>query len=284
MQKNFVRCLLKIVVNRTDLNFYHMKLKDWETSIFPEFVSKIENYTGKNITDVLTPDFTTTTPTSRAVGQLTIMSTMKHYFNYRLILDGCGFPFITIEGSVEDWNKIKEKLLFLAKYEFEWFTNRIIPIINEIIQTKKGNINTLFWKQMIRVKDSEGFYHPGYVDGWFASFFPYSKEGDRLSGPISSNIDLQDEIQIIPFILEIKKREHNCQFLAGFVGLIQDEKTKSIKPEIGWFINEQSNNQLPNSWVRRYEKYKKQQKSMKIQGSESLPLVLFKYLKSLLKI
>lgn len=247
----------EIVVDRTDLNFYKMKPKDWETSIFPEFVSKIEKYTGKDITDVLTPDFTTTTPISRAVGQLTIMSTMKNYFDYRLILGGCGFPFVTIEGSVEDWNKIKEKLIFLAKYEFEWFTNRITPIINEIIKTKKGNINTLFWKKMIRVKDSEGSYHPGYVDGWFASFFPYSKEGYLLNGSISDNIDLQDEMQTIPFILEIiNQKKHDCQFLAGFVGLIQDEKTKSIKPEIGWFINEKSNNQLPNSWGRSRKKYR----------------------------
>lgn len=232
----------ELVVKKIDMNFYTMKSKDWEEIVFPEFVSQITNYTGKDIIDALTPDFTTTTAISRAVGQLTIMSTMKHYFDYRFIVSGCGFPFITIEGSVEDWNKIKEKLVSLAKYKFEWFSNKTIPIINEIIETKKGNINTQFWKQMIHIKDSEGAYHPGYVDGWFALFFPFTKEGYRLDGIISDNTNLQDEMQTIPFILEILgEGEYKCNFLAGFVGLIQDEKTASIKPEIGWFIKKENN-------------------------------------------
>ena len=50
---------------------------------------------------------------------------------------------------------------------------------------------------------------------------------------------LQDEIHEIPFVLDlINGNKYEMQFLAGFVGLSQDEKTGSIKPEIGWFIQE----------------------------------------------
>lgn len=149
-----------------------MKSEDCEQSFFPEFTKQISDYTGKDIINALTPDFTTTTPVSFAVGQLTIMSTMKHYFNYRCMVAGCGFSLITIEGSIEDWTKILDKLTFLTKYKFEWFTEKVISTITEIIiETKKGNVDTQFWKEMIRIKDGHGFYNPGYVDGWFTSFF-----------------------------------------------------------------------------------------------------------------
>lgn len=41
----------------------------------------------------------------------------------------------------------------------------------------------------------------------------------------------------------------NCVILAGFVGLTQDEKTASIKPEIGWFIKR--NESLDNIFAFR---------------------------------
>ena len=225
-----------LTVTRTDLNFYTMKSEDWE-EIFPEFVKKISKFTGKNITETLTPDFTTTTPVSLAVGQLTIMSTMKHYFKYCSDVSGCGFPYITIEGTIEDWTKISDKLSQLSKYDFKWFTNETIPIIRKIIETKKGNIDTKFWQMMLKIKDSRGYYDPGHINGWFVSFFPFDSDGHQIYGPISTNEELQNEVQKVPFKLKIiGQGTFDCTFLAGFVGLTQDEKTASIKPEIGWFI------------------------------------------------
>ena len=226
----------KLKVTRKDLNFYTMNSEDWET-IFPEFVSQISNYTGKDITDTLKPEFTTTTPVSLAVGQLMIMSTMKHYFDYLCEIEGCGFPHITIEGSIEDWTKIADKLSKLSKYKFEWFTKQTIPVINKIIDTKKGIVDDIFWKIMLKVKNSSGFYNPGYVNGWLCRFFPFDSKGNRLNGRVDDEDELQSELQEIPFILNIIGQEsYNCEFLAGFVGLSQDEETKSVKPEIGWFI------------------------------------------------
>lgn len=229
-----------LTVTRKDLNFYAMTSDDWE-EFFPEFVNKISKFTGKDITDTLTPDFTTTTPVSLAVGQLTIMSTMKHYFNFCFEVSGCGFPYITIEGTIEDWIKISDKLSNLSKYDFKWFTNETIPIIQKIIETKKGNIDKKFWQMMLKIKNGSGFYDPDHVNGWFVSFFPFDRDGRRIYGSISTDTKLQDEVQTVPFKLRIiGQGTFDCTFLAGFVGLTQDEKTASIKPEIGWFIQKNS--------------------------------------------
>lgn len=229
----------ELLIKRHDLIFSNMTAKDW-ASFFPEFVRQISEYTGQSITDTLTPEFTTTTPTSLQVGQLSIMSTMKHYFSYRMEVIGCGIPHITIEGSIEDWRKILTKLENLNSYDFEWFTNDIVPIVKEIIQTKKGNVNKKFWKDMIRIKDSDDFYDPSGVDGWFTNFFPYDDKGERVYGPIESSGDLQNELLEIPFTLDILNggsvQSLKLKFLAGFVGLTQNEKTGSLKPEIGWIV------------------------------------------------
>lgn len=138
--------LLKTFLNHKSL----MTEEDWKI-IFLDFVSQISEYTGKDVKNTLKPEFTTTTPVSLAVGQLTIMATMKHYFNYKVFVIGYGFPHITIEGSIEDWTKIVDKLSNLAKYQFELFTGKIISNINEIIETKKGYINNEFWKRMLKI-------------------------------------------------------------------------------------------------------------------------------------
>lgn len=129
-----------------------MTSENWE-EIFPDFVKQISSYTGKEITDTLCPEFATNTPISQVVGQLTIMSAMNHYFKYEYICYSCGFPYITIEGTTNDWITIHNKWSNLAKYEFNWFTTKMIPIIQKIKETTKGNVDKSFWKQMLWIKN-----------------------------------------------------------------------------------------------------------------------------------
>ena len=250
----------ELVVDRQDLNFFTMTSEDYEREIFPDFVKKISEYTGESIINTMTPDFSTTTNISLAVGQLSIMSAMKNYFKYRLLLGGCGFPFVTIEGSLEDWQKIIAKLNELKKYKFEWFTDEITKIVNKIIDTKKGNVDVKFWKEMIRFKDPDGSYSPDYVDGWLTKFFPYDFYGKLLKGPIYETDSLPSEMLSVPFILQVVPpgkdpkdvEEVKCEMLAGFVGMTQNRKTASFKPEIGWVIRKRK--EIPPGQEYMYQK------------------------------
>jgi hypothetical protein len=53
----------------------------------------------------LQSDFSITDPVSLTTSQVSIMSTMKQYFNYCLRMAGCGISSITLEGSLKDWQK-----------------------------------------------------------------------------------------------------------------------------------------------------------------------------------
>ena len=86
----------------------------------------MKKYLGEEIVEDLTPDFSTTDNESKIVGKLSIMSSFKKYFNYgmfKYII--CGCPYIILEGTTEDYEKIIEKGEKLSKYGFEWYIKRI---------------------------------------------------------------------------------------------------------------------------------------------------------------
>ena len=71
----------------------------WE-KYFPQFTSQIATYTGQELINALTADFTTSTPASRTASQITVMESMKHYFDYEMTI--CGIPQVILHGTPED--------------------------------------------------------------------------------------------------------------------------------------------------------------------------------------
>ena len=161
----------------------------------------------------------------------------------------CHFPFIVIEGTVEDWQKIVDKLKKIQKFDLDFWVKDLLPIFDKIIDTKKGNVDKKFWNDMIHIQPKKGPYRPGYVDGWFVKFFLYDIYGSKIGGKVGDKRkdELTSEMLTIPFILTVvggaDSYSVDCEFVAGFVGVSQDQETKCIKPEIGWIIREEDKEQ-----------------------------------------
>ena len=147
--------------------------------------------------------------------------------------------------------KIKKKFEFFAKEEFglNWWTEHLIPIIDNIIETKKFYIQKQyvsdrlkrFWKDIIRIKRKDDCYDPTVIDGWIAKFIP------NLSGPEPKiyerleDQDIPDQIISCPLkliFIDINKNaiHYDCSLASGFYGMIQDEETFNVKPVIGYSI------------------------------------------------
>lgn len=218
----------------------------WE-GIITEFTQKIKENVGNEIISYLESDFTTTNPATLATSQITIMSAMKNYFKYEAIMMVCGISSINLEGTLEDWEKIKKKLEFFSKNEFglNWWTKHLIPIIDKIIETKicynknkdiDENLRK-FWKDIIRVKRG-GVYQPDVIDGWIVKFLPNISE-ERINEKLNDS-DIPDQILNCPLKLifsnGIKKIEYDCSLASGFYGVIEDENNFGIKPVIGYSI------------------------------------------------
>ena len=73
---------------------------DWE-STFPMFGEKVKEYIGDELHSVLLPDFSTTTPISKAASHIVLLYSMKKYFNY-VLMTFCGIKGFLVEGTVGD--------------------------------------------------------------------------------------------------------------------------------------------------------------------------------------
>ena len=242
---------------------------NWE-ALFPQFTNQISDYTGNKLTAVLTSDFSTTTPTSRIVSEITVMETVKEYFNYKVVVIGCGLPKITIEGTVEDWQKVLDKTKYISKYNLTWWTSELEPVLKEIIETKKGNFKKDFWMNMVKVHTEKKYGSPTTIDGWIVKFFPYTKEGKKTDlKPILKINDLASELVKVPFILEDvqNKKSYKMEFWAGFVGLSQNKNDYTLKPEIAWAINNKNTFDPKKSEFRYQEKID----DLSISNIETIP-------------
>jgi len=242
---------------------------NWE-SVFPQFTDQISDYTGKELINILVSDFTTTTPTTRIVSEITVMETVKAYFDYKVIILGCGIPQITIEGTVEDWEKVLEKTKYISRYKLEWWTNELQPILKQIIETKKGKFKKSFWMDMVKTHTEKKYGSPTTIDGWIIKFFPYTKEGKKSElKPITKIDNLAPELVKVPFILVDvpRNKSYKMEFCGGFVGLSQNKADFTLKPEIGWCINN-VNNFDPKKSMFRYER---EMNDLSISNIDSVP-------------
>ena len=165
--------LRKMFVNfkgKKTINIYYnmTNIRQIDKSILEDFSVKInqnmKKYLGEELLDTLTPNFSTTNYDTSIICKISIMATFKKYFDYKMELIGiCGIPYIILEGTSEDYEKILVKANKLKKYKFEWYIDRITPYIRKMIDAKKGNVNSEFLKNIIKNKVETVFKVTGDV-------------------------------------------------------------------------------------------------------------------------
>ena len=149
--------------------------------------SQMEKFLGKEVIETLTPNFTTTDYNSTIICKISIMGAFKKYFKYEMHLCGCGVPYIILEGTAEDYEKIIAKAKKLEKYDFDWYINRIIPHIQKMVDAKKGNIDIKYFKNFIQddkiteyvsgLSGDKGYnIQVPILKGWILNFFAYYSE------------------------------------------------------------------------------------------------------------
>ena len=183
-----------------------------------------------------------------------MMDALKQYFDYRLYAI-CGIPWITVRGTVDDWKKIRERVEIIGQYDLDWWTNRLLPICNEIIETVAGKPDWEFWKHICK---PQSMYGGEVITGWLADLFPYLKDGITNS-PTYKNPILEtprEELTInhgIPpasfptgisqasFSANTPQGKLQLELIAGFIGVGQNQENGCLHPEIGWGVRNQDN-------------------------------------------
>ena len=234
------------VITKEDLHSPNVK---WD-ELLNTFDNMIAESTKDNLADVMRADFSTTDKTARIVSQMTLMSSVKAFFDYSVIYISCGIPNITIEGTTDDWEKVLNKTQQLRKYNLDWWVGDLVPILNEFINASKGNVNKVFWRNIVKKDRPEvfvgggcSFDYPTVLDGWFLKFMPYDKRGNRLPEKVTYNYeDMPSQVTNVDF--KYKNLDTGTtipmEMICGLVGIEIDTITNAMRPKLGWMVCEKN--------------------------------------------
>jgi hypothetical protein len=213
---------------------------DWEKTV-DSFSIKIAENTKGDIAEIIKADFSTTTQIERIASEITLMSAVKDYFVFTAAMIGCGIPYVVLEGTPNDWQRVYDKAMQLRDYDLEWWIDELEPVLRQIVASSKGEVDKRFWRNMFRVHTKEVYGSPECLDGWMAKFFPYDRYEERL--PLDTlylnNIDrLPDEmVKVDARVFNMTTGEDiPVELWAGFVGLAQNNENYMLTPKMGWMV------------------------------------------------
>lgn len=214
---------------------------------FPVMADSISKYIKSDIHNLYVQSFSTTTAVEKAAYEVALLNVMTGYFEYEYAT-ACGIPEINIEGKKEDWQKIKKNIKRFKGYEIDNWINLLEPIIQQFINASDNKIDHKFWSNIFKRKDESG---GPYITGWVIKFFPYVSDGNQkmINNPY---IDREPEkfmeglqtnqfnngLSKVDFIWNLFGKKYEMEFLAGFVGIKQDKKSLTLRPEIGWLVKD----------------------------------------------
>jgi hypothetical protein len=140
--------------------------------------------------------FTTTTRLISTVNNITLMNTLKEYYSCTMVL-GCGIPSIILEGTQEDWNKLKDTYEYFKSFSYDselkdWY-NHFDLIFNMFIEMRQlkdngvvneddtpHHIKELFKRVISYVPEGSG--GDKILGGWIRLFCPYSNKNKIIGG------------------------------------------------------------------------------------------------------
>jgi hypothetical protein len=222
---------------------------DWE-KMMGDFTAQINENTKGDIAKTITADFTTTGITERITSQITLMETMKSYFDYVVHYLACGIPSVTLTGTPQDWQKVLEKTQQLEKYGISKWTKSLVPILTEFVKASEGKPNQAFWQNMVKKgsvdKLTGGGCTPGQpteLDGWILKFFPY--ENGLTPDQVPHTHKMPSERVYVDFKYQVISPADGMvivdtplQLIAGFIGTEVDTLTHALTPKMGWVVRQ----------------------------------------------
>jgi hypothetical protein len=248
----------KLVVERPD--FLLGQPNPWPDA-FAAFSNQIAQHVGR-LRDLVVADFSTTGPVERAASEVVLMDAFQPYFEYEMWC-GCGIPSITLLGTPTDWRSIRQRAAVLSEFGLESWTDALLPILDELVRTAEGQVDSGFWKSFFRHQSGSG---PSELTGWILVLFPHLKKfgeagaslvpnpyvrgwerahriaearrGGKFEpeGPALSALPSSLASAPVRFTDVRDGAIHPLRFVAGLLGVTQDAVSGALAPEFGWAV------------------------------------------------
>jgi len=202
--------------------------------IFPEF----ELVLNANMKLKMNIAFSTTTLSKYITSEILAMSTMQHYFNFR-VMTMCGIPEIRISGTIEDWKLLNSKIEEISTRIFqpEWIP-KFSNFIDQAIKVIKGQGNPDYWSQLYYYNSNKGSGASGYTTGLINELFPIDYKGNPAEGLKKSRdpTTFPTTIGELPFIWNYLESHIKCKMKAGLTHAEFDPKKNEISAKATWQI------------------------------------------------
>ncbi|MCK9567375.1 DUF4419 domain-containing protein [Candidatus Pacearchaeota archaeon] len=219
-------------------------VNDWE-GCFDEFSEKIGGFIGPK-KDLIVGNFSTTGKLQRVSSEIVLMDAMSKYFDYS-VTTLCHIPMITLTGSVEDWEAIRDKVNAFDEFGLSWWTDHLKPVLDQFVLAAKGEIDVSFWKSWY--KEGGGSGGP-FISGHVNAFFPYvdsRNERNKYMGTYTPQkvmggntlSDFNQSLSKVPFIWNYYDSILPMEFIGGLIGLTQDDQG-AVRCAFGWAVRDEA--------------------------------------------
>lgn len=220
---------------------------DWP-NVFAEFSSKIKEHIGETTHARVVSDFTTTGPIERAASEIVLMDAMQAYFEY-LFRTMCGIPTVTLEGTVEDWEKMRERVHALHTLDLglDFWLPSVDRVLEGFVDAAKGEADKSWWSSIYKLSGGSG---GPYINGWITWLLPYLSNGslnptigNEERPAMCSRVSISDDdypssLAKAPFVWKYYDELFDYEFIAGLTGVEQDLLTMAVKPVVGWAVRQ----------------------------------------------
>ena len=215
---------------------------------FEEWCDQIKTHVGEEIHAALSCDFSTTTPTDRAVSHIVMMDVFQRYFRYE-VYAVCGIPTITLEGSEADWRRLREKVDLLEKFDIDWWLSELKPICDQFVRARSGDVDRAHWRNICKLEEA---YGGSIINGWIGKLFPYLRS--FAHGPCTrrnwvfetgegfQTTSAPSGLSRVPLKWINKKtgQSRMMEVVGGLAGVTQDPTTLALRAKSGWVIRRAS--------------------------------------------
>jgi hypothetical protein len=224
---------------RRDL-FVRGGINDWE-GCFDEFSEKIGEYIGPK-KDLIVGNFSTTGTLQRVSSEIVLMDAMSKYFDYS-VTTMCHIPIITLNGTVQDWEIIRDKVNSFDAFGLSWWTDYLKPVLDKLVETAKGNVDVDFWKSWY--KEGGGSGGP-FISGHVNALFPYIDSDNRRNECMGTGrhhentmSSFNQSISKVPFIWKYNGTTFPMEFVGGLIGLSQNDQG-AVQCSFGWAVRDEA--------------------------------------------
>ncbi|MCB9631694.1 MAG: DUF4419 domain-containing protein [Sandaracinus sp.] len=226
-------------------------LEDLDEAGWSEVVAAFEaasvEHTGPGFARFFAADFSTSTSVDRTAGRVLSLAALSRYFEFEMMCI-CGIPRIRLEGTVEDWRRLRERVALFHEWDLQAWQDALLPICDELVRSAEGKPSLEFWRHVYK---SEEAYGSDVVTGWLSQLFLF-QEGD--GGTLAPSLVLgtrqgrswvYEPMGLLDFpatvgAVSIRARngetEHRIRVHGGLAYATYDPQTREVGVASGWWV------------------------------------------------